>query len=406
MPEYSGALFYFEKRAGTGACPYNSIFYTVIISIMDQHENRTEKRRAFLPFLLALFVFATVMWYFSQPRSLYDPDAKPKVVTARGDLADDEKNTIDLFESTSASVVYITNIELRRSLFSLNIYEIPQGTGTGFIWDEEGRVVTNYHVIEGASRVEVTLADHSTWEGIVVGAAPDKDLAVLQISAPADKLQPIIIGESQGLLVGQKVFAIGNPFGLDQTMTTGIVSALGREIQSVTGRTIQGVIQTDAAINPGNSGGPLLDSAGRLIGVNTAIYSPSGASAGIGFAVPVDIVNRVIPEIIKYGKVIRPGIGVAIANDRIAGRLDIEGILLINIQPGSSAEEAGLRGTSRIGDDIVLGDIIQTVNNERVSSYDDLRNEFDKYRVGDEVTLGIVRDERRISVRVRLEQVE
>ena len=373
---------------------------------MDQHEYMTEKRGTFLPFLLALFAFATVMWYFSQPGSLHDPDAKPKVVTARGDLADDEKNTIDLFESTSASVVYITNIELRRSLFSLNIYEIPQGTGSGFIWDKEGRVVTNYHVIEGASRVEVTLADHSTWKGTVVGAAPDKDLAVLRISAPADKLQPIIIGESQGLRVGQKVFAIGNPFGLDQTMTTGIVSALGREIQSVTDRTIQGVIQTDAAINPGNSGGPLMDSAGRLIGVNTAIYSPSGASAGIGFAVPVDIVNRVIPEIIKYGKVISPGLGVTIANDRIAGRLDIEGILLINIQPGSAAEEAGLRGTSRIGDDIVLGDIIETVNNERVSSYDDLRNEFDKHRVGDEVTLGIVRDERRINVRVRLEQVE
>ncbi|MEN8262788.1 MAG: trypsin-like peptidase domain-containing protein [Nitrospirota bacterium] len=373
---------------------------------MDQNENRTEKRRAFFPFLLSLFVFATVMWYFSQPRSLHGPDAKPKVVTARGDLADDEKNTIDLFESTSASVAYITNIELRRSLFSLNIYEIPQGTGSGFIWDKEGSVVTNYHVIEGASRVEVTLADHSTWKGIVVGAAPDKDLAVLRISAPADKLQPIIIGESKGLRVGQKVFAIGNPFGLDQTMTTGIVSALGREIQSVTDRTIQGVIQTDAAINPGNSGGPLLDSAGRLIGVNTAIYSPSGASAGIGFAVPVDIVNRVIPEIIKYGKVIRPGLGVAIANDRIASRLDIEGILLINIQPGSSAEEAGLRGTSRIGNDIVIGDIIESVNNESVSSYDDLRNEFDKYQVGDEVTLGIVRDERRISVIVRLEQVE
>jgi S1-C subfamily serine protease len=241
---------------------------------------------------------------------------------------------------------------------------------------------------------------------MVIGTAPDKDIAVLQISAPAEKLKPIVIGESKNLEVGQKVFAIGNPFGLDQTMTTGIVSALRREIKSVTGRTIQDVIQTDAAINPGNSGGPLLDSAGRLIGVNTAIYSPSGVSAGIGFAVPVDIVNRVVPEIIRYGKVIRPGLGVTIANDRIAGRLDIEGVLLINIQPGSAAEEAGLRGTRRVRDGIILGDIIESVNNEPVSSYDDLRNELDKYRVGDEVKLGILRDERRIQVSVRLEQVE
>jgi S1-C subfamily serine protease len=380
--------------------------FFVIISFMSEYEYRPQKRGPFLPFLIILFVLAAVMWYFSKPKSPYDPDARPKAVTARGDLADDEKNTIDLFEATSSSVVYITNIELRRSLFSLNIYEIPQGTGSGFIWDGDGRIVTNYHVIEGASRVEVTLADHSTWKGMVIGAAPDKDLAVLQISAPSDKLKPIIIGKSENLRVGQKVFAIGNPFGLDQTMTTGIVSALGREIKSVTGRTIQGVIQTDAAINPGNSGGPLLDSAGRLIGVNTAIFSPTGASAGIGFAVPVDIVNRVIPEIIRYGKVIRPGLGVTIANDRIAERLDIEGVLLINIQPGSAAEKAGLRGTHRIRDDIVLGDIIVAINGEPVSSYDDLRNEFDKCRVGDEVTLGIIRDEMRIDINAMLEQVE
>ncbi len=378
----------------------------VIISIMNQKEYRTQKRGPFLPFLIILFVLAAVMWYFSKPKSPYDPDAKPKAVTARGDLADDEMNTIDLFEATSSSVVYITNIELRRSLFSLNIYEIPQGTGSGFIWDGDGRIVTNYHVIEGASRVEVTLADHSTWEGMVIGVAPDKDLAVLQISAPAGKLKPIIIGESENLRVGQKVFAIGNPFGLDQTMTTGIVSALGREIKSVTGRTIQGVIQTDAAINPGNSGGPLLDSAGRLIGVNTAIFSPSGASAGIGFAVPVNIVNRVIPEIIRYGKVISPGLGVTIANGRIAERLEIEGVLIINVQPDSAAEEAGLRGTRRVVDGLILGDIIESVNDQSVSSYDDLRNEFDKYHVGDEVTLGVIRDEMRVSVNVRLEQVE
>ena len=364
-----------------------------------------QRRRYLVPFLLVLLAASGIWWYVSQPVSPYDPEARPRPVTARGDLAEDEKNSIELFEATSSSVVYITSIELRRSLFSLNVYEIPQGTGSGFVWDKKGRIVTNYHVIRGAGRLEVTLADHSTWKAAVVGAAPDKDIAVLAISAPPDKLKPIIIGESANLKVGQKVFAIGNPFGLDQTMTTGIVSALGREIKSVTGRTIQGVIQTDAAINPGNSGGPLLDSAGRLIGVNTAIYSPSGASAGIGFAVPVDIVNRVVPEIIRYGRVIRPGLGVTIASDRIAERLGIRGVLLINIQPGSSAEKAGLRGTRRVGGEIVLGDIIESVNGRKVYSYDDLRNEFDKYRVGDEVTLGIRRGERYMQVKVRLEQV-
>jgi S1-C subfamily serine protease len=367
---------------------------------------RQEKGNNLLPFLIILLVVAAIWWYLSAPRSLYNPDAQPRPVTARGDLAEDEKNTIELFETASPSVVYITTIELRRSLFSLNIYEIPQGTGSGFIWDKEGHIVTNYHVIEGASRVEVTLADHSTWKGIVIGVAPDKDIAVLKIAAPPDKLKPILIGESGNLKVGQKVFAIGNPFGLDQTMTTGIVSALGREIKSVTGRTIQGVIQTDAAINPGNSGGPLLDSAGRLIGVNTAIYSPSGASAGIGFAVPVDIVNRVVPEIIRYGRVIRPGLGVTVANDRIAERLGIKGVLLINVQRNSAAEQAGLRGTLRVGNEIILGDIIESVNGNPVSSYDDLRNELDKYHVGDEVTLGILRGEKHIEVKVTLERVE
>ncbi len=363
-------------------------------------------RASLSPVILIVLGAIAVLWYMSSYHPVHDPDAEPRAVTARGDLADDENNTIDLFEASSPSVVYITSIELRRSFFSLNVYEIPQGTGSGFIWDRDGRIVTNYHVIEDANRLEVTLADHSTWKAVIVGTAPDKDIAVLQISAPRDKLKPILIGESRGLKVGQKVFAIGNPFGLDQTMTTGIVSALGREIKSVSGRTIQDVIQTDAAINPGNSGGPLLDSAGRLIGVNTAIYSPSGASAGIGFAVPVDIVNRVVPEVIKYGKVIRPGLGVTIADSRVTERLGISGILIINIQPGSSAEEAGLRGTRQIRGEIVLGDIIESVNDTMISDYDDFRNELDKRRVGDEVTLGIRRDDSHIDVRVRLDRVE
>ena len=370
------------------------------------YNNQNEKKGNLIRLLIILSATAAVLWYLNQPRNLHDPEAEPRPVIARGSLAEDEQNTIGLFEATSASVVYITSIELRRNLFSLNVYEIPQGTGSGIIWDRDGRIVTNYHVIEDANRLEVTLADHSAWKATVVGVSPDKDLAVLQISAPADNLNPIMIGESENLRVGQKVFAIGNPFGLDQTMTTGIVSALGREIQSVSGRTIQGVIQTDAAINPGNSGGPLLDSAGRLIGINTAIYSPSGASAGIGFAVPVNIVNRVVPELIKFGRAVKPGLGVTIANNQIAGRLGVKGVLLINIQPDSAAEKAGLRGTRRIGNEIVLGDIIESVNNITISSFDDLRNQFDRYRVGDEVILGIIRDDTRIDISVALEMVE
>ncbi|HXX80421.1 MAG TPA: trypsin-like peptidase domain-containing protein, partial [Thermodesulfovibrionales bacterium] len=331
---------------------------------------------------------------------------QPRAVTARGDLAQEEKSAVEIFKNVSKSVVYISSIELRRDFFSLNIYEIPKGTGSGFIWDSEGRIVTNFHVIEDASRIEVILADNTKWKAVLVGTAPDKDIAVLKISAPAEKLSPIPIGDSRNLLVGQRVFAIGNPFGLDQTMTSGIVSALGREIQAVTGRTIQGVIQTDAAINPGNSGGPLLDSAGRLIGVNTAIFSPSGASAGIGFAVPVEVVNRVVPELIRHGKLIRPGIGITIAHPRLAERLGVEGVLVINVQKGSSAEAAGLRGTRQQGAEIILGDVIVSINNEKIKSYDDLKNEFDKYKVGDVVNLGILRDGKSLTIPVRLEEVQ
>ena len=371
---------------------------------MDQY-NQSPKR--FSSWLVLALILIGLWWLIDRgERPKYNNNAEPRVVAARGDLAEDEKNTIGVFEEVSPSVVYITSIEVRRSIFSLNVYEIPQGTGSGFVWDKEGRIVTNFHVIGDASRVEVTLGDNSVYKGIMVGAAPDKDIAVLQISAPADELRPIPLGDSESLLVGQKVFAIGNPFGLDHTITSGIVSALDREITAVTGRTIQGVIQTDAAINPGNLGGPLLDSAGRLIGVNTAIYSPSGGSAGIGFAVPVDVVNRVVPEVIRHGRMIRPGIGVTLASERIARRLDIDGLLVINVQPGSTADKAGIRETQQVRGKIILGDIILAVNGVPVESYDDLRNELDRHHIGDEVTLIILRGEEHIEVKVRLEEVE
>ncbi len=361
-------------------------------------------------FSLWLFLFVAVLAFWLggrlANRPLRDPAAEPRLVAARGDLAADERTTIDIFRTASPSVVYITSIELRRSLFSLNVYEIPQGTGSGFVWDRQGRIVTNYHVIGEANRVEVTLADQSTWEGELVGVAPDKDLAVLQIQAPAERLQPIPMGDSDVLQVGQKVYAIGNPFGLDHTLTAGIVSALGREIEAVTGRTIQGVIQTDAAINPGNSGGPLLDSAGRLIGVNTAIYSPSGTSAGIGFAVPAAEVNRVVPELIRYGRLVRPGLGVVIANEQIVRRLGLHGVLLIEVLPRSAAARAGLRGTTRRRGELVLGDLVVGVNGSPVATYDELRNELERHEVGETVRLDVVRDGGGLSVEIVLEAVE
>lgn len=253
------------------------------------------------PLLLLLAVGGVLVWRFAPQLSSRwaESNAVPRPVAQRGELFDDEKRTIDIFKRSSPSAVHITTTG-RPS--SRNPGQIPRGTGSGFVWDREGRIVTNYHVIQGAASAQVTLADGSDWKAQLVGSFPDRDLAVLVIDAPRDRLHPIPIGTSHDLLVGQKVFAIGNPFGLDQTLTTGTISALNREIESPSGQTIGGVIQTDAAINPGNSGGPLLDSAGRLVGVNTAIQSPSGASAGIGFAIPVDEVNRVVPQLISGKK--------------------------------------------------------------------------------------------------------
>jgi S1-C subfamily serine protease len=240
-----------------------------------------------------------------------------------------------------------------------------------------------------------------------VGAAPDKDLAVLRIDAPANKLRAIPVGTSKDLQVGQSVFAIGNPFGLDQSLTTGVISALGREIESVTRRPIQGVIQTDAAINPGNSGGPLLDSAGRLIGVNTAIYSPSGASAGIGFAIPVDTVNRIVPELIRSGKVTRPGMGIQIAEDQIAERLGVTGVLVVDVAQGSAAAKAGLRPTRREASGRVkLGDVITSIDGKKIESANELFLALEKYKIGDSINVSLLREGKAVQVKVTLEAVQ
>jgi S1-C subfamily serine protease len=304
-------------------------------------------------------------------------------------------------------VVNITALGVERDFFTLNLYQIPQGTGSGFIWDTTGNIITNFHVILNADAAQVTLADQSNWRARVVGVAPDKDLAVLKIDAPTNKLHAIPIGTSKDLQVGQSVFAIGNPFGLDQTLTTGVISALNREIESVTRRPIQGVIQSDAAINPGNSGGPLLDSAGRLIGVNTAIYSPSGASAGIGFAIPVDTVNRIVPELIRSGKITRPGLGVQIADEQIAQRLGVKGVLVVDVAGGSAAARAGIQPTRRdAAGRVRLGDVITAIDGRKVESPNDLFLALEKYKVGDTVTVTSLRDGRTVQTTVRLEAIQ
>ena len=324
-------------------------------------------------------------------------------VVERGDLEEDERATIELFGKVSPSVAYITSVSLRRDWYSLNIYEIPQGVGSGFVWDERGHVVTNFHVIQGSSAARVTLADHSTWDAKIVGIAPEKDLAVLEIEAPQELLRPIPVGTSRDLRVGQKVLAIGNPFGLDQTLTTGVISALGREIESVTRIPIRDVIQTDAAINPGNSGGPLLDSSGRLIGVNTAIYSPSGAYAGIGFAIPVDTVNWVVPELIAKGRIERPALGVDVISTLGVANIEVEGALVVRVRRGTGADHAGIRPTvrDRYGR-VQLGDIIVEVDGQPIRSTDDLSLALDRKREGEVVEVVVFREDRRQSVSVEL----
>src|SRR5216683_1274136 len=259
-------------------------------------------------------------------------------------LSGEEKRDIEVFRRAQASVVFITSRALRRSLFSFDVQQIPQGTGSGFVWDRRGHIVTNFHVIQEGDAFAVTLSDQSEWEAKVAGVAPAKDLALLKINAPADRLIPLTVGASRGLLVGQRVLAVGNPFGLDHSLTVGVVSALGRELRSPSGRRIRDVIQTDAAINPGNSGGPLLDSTGRLIGVNAAIFSPSGASAGIGFAVPVDTVSRLIPQLIERGRALEAGIGASFIPESYNAQLGVRGVAIAEVVANGPAARAGLVG--------------------------------------------------------------
>ncbi|MBE7416540.1 MAG: trypsin-like peptidase domain-containing protein [Ideonella sp.] len=319
--------------------------------------------------------------------------AMPRAVTPRGPLGADEVATIEVFRRIAPSVVHITTLENQRELFSPTVQQVPSGTGTGFVWDELGHIVTNFHVIQSGDAATVTLADQTSYRAQLVGAFPDRDLAVLRIDAPKSKLPPIPIGTSRDLLVGQRVYAIGNPFGLDQTLTLGIVSALNREIEGFNQRVIRGVIQTDAAINPGNSGGPLLDSAGRLIGVNSQIASPSGGSAGIGFAIPVDEVNRVVPRLIRDGRVVRPALGIGALPASVNDALQLpKGVGIGQVFAGGPAAKAGVLPFKRDRKGgIVQGDVITAIDDRPVATLDDVLTVLEAHSPGDSVTLTLWR---------------
>ncbi|KAI3474887.1 hypothetical protein Pfo_030198, partial [Paulownia fortunei] len=317
------------------------------------------------------------------------------VVTTPRKLQPDELATVRLFQENTPSVVYITNLASRQDAFTLDVLEVPQGSGSGFVWDTQGHIVTNYHVIRGASDLKVTLADQSTYDAKVVGFDQDKDVAVLRIDAPKDKLRPIPIGYQQTCLL----------FGLDHTLTTGVISGLRREISSAaTGRPIQDVIQTDAAINPGNSGGPLLDSLGNLVGINTAIYSPSGASSGVGFSIPVDTVSGIVDQLVKFGKVTRPILGIKFAPDQSVQQLGVSGVLVLDAPSNGPAGKAGLQPTRRDAyGRLILGDIITSVNGKKVSNGSDLYRILDQCKVGDKVIVEVLRGDHLEKIPVTLE---
>jgi S1-C subfamily serine protease len=332
------------------------------------------------------------------------PARQPVPLTVRSGFLPLEKTTIAIFQEAAPGVVRVTNLTQQSKEIGDQIQEVAQDVGSGFVWDREGHIVTNYHVVAGGNDAQVTLADHSAYRARDIWAYPDADIAVIGIKAPKEKLHPIPIGSSHDLKVGQIVFALGDPFGLEQTMTMGIVSALGREIESKTGQPIRDVIQTTAAMNPGNSGGPLLDSDGRLIGMNTAIVSPSGAFAGIGFAIPVDEIRRIVPELIRKSKL--PHLGVSVAAARLAEKLGIrEGTLILQVCQDTPAARAGLLGTRReTGGQIQLGDVIVAVGGKSVKSGTDLDAILERHKQGDSLQLTIVRAGERQNINVTLTQ--
>ena len=344
--------------------------------------------RRILQLLLAVLLAAMLMG-----------EAVPRPTAPRGELTAEERQNIEIFEKWKASVVYIATTERVQDFWTRSVANVPRGTGSGFIWDNAGHIVTNVHVVAGAAGAYVKLADGRDYEATLVGASVAHDIAVLQIRVPKDQPLPLPVGTSHDLRVGQKVFAIGNPFGLDWTLTTGIVSATDRSIEGDNGAVIRHLVQTDAAINPGNSGGPLLDSAGRLIGINTAIYSPSGASAGVGFSVPVDTVNRVVPELIENGRYEPPSLGIEVddlLSRAVAREIGIDGVAVLRATKTASAPLRGARLGTR--NTVIPGDVILAVDGKEVGSAAELAATLDDYKIGDRVTLTVWREGKQVKL--------
>lgn len=320
-----------------------------------------------------------------------------------GARIEDERNTISVFRNAAQSTVFVTQTRVVQDYFAGTLQEVPAGSGSGFVWDDKGTIVTNFHVVEGARSLSVTFHDQQTFEAKVVGLEPRKDIAVLKVEAPAKLLVPIHVAKGGQLEVGQKAIAIGNPFGLDHTLTTGVISAIGRQVQGAGGVSIRDMIQTDAAINPGNSGGPLLDSSGQLIGMNTMIYSKTGASAGIGFAVPVSTINRIVPQIVKTGRAEQVGIGIGVDPvQKLERRLGLDGVIVLQVPEGSAAAVAGLRGLTRTRRGLALGDVIVGIDDARIVHFDDLYTALDAHKPEDTVKITVMRGDGTATLSVKL----
>ena len=342
-----------------------------------------------------------------------DPAAQPQQAVPGSPasprlMTEDERNTIEIVKKTKNSVVFITNMQYVRDFFYQSDQPVARGIGSGFVWDDMGLIVTNFHVIEDGDKFMVSLPNQKQVEAKLIGREPTRDIAVLQLQEKVPDLQPVQIGSSKDLLVGQKVIAIGNPFGFDHTVTTGIVSAIGRNMPGAGDVTIRDMIQTDASINPGNSGGPLLDSSGALIGMNTMIISPSGTSSGVGFAVPVDLIKKTVPEIIQFGKVTKPGIGgLTFLSDEYAAQARVTGAVIRDVPRDSQAYELGLRGLGRDSyGRLYIRDVITAIDGKKIKSYDDLFTALDGYKIGATVTLTVDRDGKTRRVELRLVGVD
>ena len=322
------------------------------------------------------------------------------------ELLESEKNTIGVFKTNAPSVVYVANIRLaQRHFFDHIKTQVPAGAGSGIVWDKEGHIVTNYHVVHEGDKFVITFHNDKTeYPAVIRGVAPRKDIAVLKLQKVPKNITPITLGTSKDLIVGQKALALGNPFGLDHSISAGIISALGRKIQGIGGVTIEDMIQTDSSINPGNSGGPLLNSQGRIIGLNTMIFSRSGGSAGVGFAVPIDTVKRIVPQIIQHGEVIRPGLGIVLLEDRYQRYFDVKkGVIVKVVDPKQPAYTAGLRGiTKDRRGRYYLGDVILSIEGEEVNNYDEIYHVLDKKKVGDVVSVDVLREGKKRQIRIQL----